>query len=70
MKNLNIVDVLKITKGSHLHGKNRGRGTMRNRVWPFGGRKRKSSKWDRAAAGKKGWKRIVQVPLKGGPLKA
>lgn len=44
MKNLNILDVLKITKGSHLCGRNPGCGEMRNCV--FGGRK--GSKWDRA----------------------
>lgn len=54
MKNLSIVDVLKITKGLHLHGKNCGCGTLRNCVWPFGGRK--SSKWDRGETEKKGWK--------------
>lgn len=54
MKNLNILDVLKITKGSHLCGRNPGCGEMRNCV--FGGRK--GSKWDRAETEweKKGWK--------------
>lgn len=56
MKSLNIVDALKITKGSHLYGKNPACGTMGNRVWPFGGRK--SSNWDGAETQweKTGWK--------------
>lgn len=53
MKDLKTVDALKITKGSHLYGKNPGCGTMENCLWPFGGRK--SSKWDQAETEREKW---------------
>lgn len=53
MKNLNIVDALKITKVSHLYGKNSGCGTVGSCVWPFG-EKKVASEIELKLSGKRG----------------